>query len=224
MRVLHFLPYYVGGLYFEEKYLNAIRYPRLVGAAGILSTLVICFQVDPNHLGHVYFVSSWKVFPHLLFCFQYLLCGIEIISSILLMRSISVPIFPFGHASSTLAIYEYHWPVVGILTWGKVPFTEIDIPGLSDPSQFVALAKHWHPLTTLFASHVISYFICVALGSTWFWRWVQPVSDPDCRFLFATANARDPTIAKADDSLPAVSFGKNGGCFDIESGPLRPHH
>ena len=108
---------------------------------------------------------------------------------------------------------------MGILTWGKVPFTEIDIPGISDPSQFVAMAKHWHPLTTLFALHVISYFICVALGSTWFWRWVQPVSDPDCRFLFATANARDLTIAKADDSLPAASFGKNGGCFDIESDP-----
>ena len=220
MRVLHFLPYYVAGLFCEEKHLNSIRHPRLLGKFGILLTFGICVQTDPSYLGHVYFVSSWDVLPHLVFFLQYLLCGAEVLSVILLVRSISVPLFPFGHSNSTLAIYEWHWPIVGMLSWGLVPFTAIKIPGIPDPAIMVFLAKQFHPLLALAGAHIISYVICVALGSKRFWRLVRCISDPDCQRLFVSSG-EDDTESRCRNCLDMVSLlHEKSVSFDLENGPM----
>lgn len=221
MRVLHFLPYYVAGLYCEEKHLNSIRHPRFVGSMGILSTLAICFRTAPQYLGHVYFASSREVMPHVVFFLQYLLCGVEVLSVILVVRSIAFPLFPFGHSNSTLAIYEWHWPIVGLVSWGQVPFTAIKIPSMSNPAMMVFVAKHMHPLLSIVAAHVVAYGICVALGSTSFWRLVRPISDPDCRSLFVPSTHEDCLGIRHQQSncLDMVTLldGKSVS-FDMEDG------
>jgi hypothetical protein len=189
MRVLHYLPYYVTGLYFDEKLLNAIPRPRLVGFLGVVVTMLVCLQVDAKYLGHAYFVPSWEVFPHVVFFWQYLLCGSEILSVILIFRSVAFPLFPYGHSNSTLAIYEWHWPIVGMITWGHLPFSSVNMPGMSSPSLFLYMATHFSPVWTLVFTHVLAYGLCVALGSTLVWRLVRPISDPDCGFIFVSGAA-----------------------------------
>jgi hypothetical protein len=194
--VLHFLPYYVLGLYCQERHLDSIRRPRVLGVAGIVLTSMICLQADKQFLAHVYLVESWEVSAHLHFFLQYLLCGVEVISVIFLVRSIRKPIFPFSHGSSTLAIYEWHWPIVNLITWGSIPFTAINIPGVSEPSLFMYMAKNWHPLFTFFAVHGLAFLICIGLGSERFWRLVRPISDPNCTRLFVP----QPQSSSDDDN------------------------
>ena len=220
MRVLHFLPYYVVGLYVQEEQLNAIRYPRTVGILGILLTFAVCLNVDPSLLGHVYSVPSWEVVPHLVFFLQYMLCGIEAISVILLFRSFRHPLFPYGHTDSTLAIYEWHWPVIGMITWGHIPFTSSPFPHFSDPSLLVLMAQKWHPLTSFFAAHALSYLICVVLGSKMFWSWVRPISDPDCASLFVRPNGNDAKPKYQKVSGTETGALEKGLCFDLEKGVL----
>ena len=184
MRVLHFLPYYVVGLYCEEMHLNSIRRPRLVGVVGILLTFSVCVLVDASYLEHVYFVPSWELTPHLVFFLQYILCGAEVLSVVLLFRSFTSPIFPYTHANSTLAIYEWHWPIIGMISWNEIPFTHTDLP--IKPSFFIFLAQHCHPVLTVLLGHVLAYTICVCLGSNAFWRVVRHVSDPYCRGFFVS--------------------------------------
>ena len=186
MRVLHFLPYYVAGLYCEEKHLNSIRQPRLVGAVGVMLTFTICLLVDPSALGHIYFVPSWELTPHLVFFLQYILCGAEVLSVVLLCRSIVSPIFPYTHANSTLAIYEWHWPIVGMISWGQAPFTSIEMPSISNPSLFVSIVQSSDCTTTLLLAHVLSFAICIFLGSPVFWQIVRHISDPNCDGLFVS--------------------------------------
>lgn len=189
MRLLHFLPYFVAGLFFDERHLNAVPRPRLVGGLGVVCTMIVCVQVDSRYLGHAYFVPSWEVFPHIVFFLQYLLCGIEVLAVMLVLRSIAFPLFPYGHPNSTLAIYEWHWPIVGMITWGQIPFSSTVLPGISNPSLFLSMATHLPPWLTLVFSHCLAYCICVVLGSRGFWRFVRPISDPDCGFMFHVHSA-----------------------------------
>eukprot|EP00977_Amphora_coffeiformis_P018326 scaffold6420_cov168-Amphora_coffeaeformis.AAC.4 len=219
MRVLHFLPYYVVGLYCEEKHLNSIRRPRLVGVVGILSTFAICVLVDPSTLGHVYFVPSWELTPHLVFFLQYVLCGAEVLSVILLFRSISSPVFPYSHANSTLAIYEWHWPVVGTITWGEVPFTHANLPLFSNASPFIFIARQCHPMLTLLLAHLFAYAICICLGSTAFWRLVRHISDPECGGCFVSSmDGNLNTKPNKDMYCCTEKLLKKQECFDPEKG------
>ncbi|CAB9510250.1 expressed unknown protein [Seminavis robusta] len=200
MRLFYFFPYYVAGLYCTEETWNTLirqscriggvkskqvdRCSRFLGGLGIILTLLICQVVPREHLGWKYTIDTYALQPHLVFLFQYLLAGAAVVSVILVVKTVRVPLFPFGHSNSTLAIYEAHWPVANLLAWGTLPYTAISTTNTS--------AIQWcfsdlSPVPTLLCVHLICYLICVALGSRLMWdRLLRHACDPQwiCRWLF----------------------------------------
>jgi hypothetical protein len=181
IRVLHFLPYYVAGLLCDERHLDSIPRPRYVGSFGVFLTLTTCFRIDEGHLGHMFSLWTWDLESHFWFLFQYVLCGSAVVSVILLVKAIPVPLFPYSHSNSTLAIYEWHWPLAGILAWGQIPYTNIKLAG---PSIVQLILNELPPLPAMIIVHIICYVICVALGSAPGWRFLRFVSEPNCKTFF----------------------------------------
>lgn len=185
MRVLHFLPYYVAGLYCEERWINSIHRPRLVGFCGLVLTLVF-YMVTPDILqGTIYFVHSFKVMPHLHFFLQYMIVGVHVLSVILLLRIVPAPLFPFSHPNSSLAIYEWHWTLANIHSWGNFPYTYKQV---LNPSPVRYTLDRFPPWLAVLMFHVLAYCVCAVLGSTFFWRLCRHMSDPSFPGLFRVPN------------------------------------
>ena len=153
----------------------------LLGVLGVFLTLAICILIDSNDTRYWltgYHVSTWDVVSHLWFFAKYLLCGTEILSVLLLLRTVNVPLFPVMHSNSTLAIYEWHWPLVTLLTWGDLPYTEISYLRKNQSSVIVQMLASLPPLLAFVSAHVLVYAICCMLGNNFAWRLLQYVSAP----------------------------------------------
>jgi hypothetical protein len=176
-------------------------------------TLVLCQIVPRDYLGWTYSIDNYEWQPHLIFVLQYLLAGSAVVSVIMFVKTIPFSLFPGGHGNSTLAIYEWHWPVANFLAWGNLPFTGINITANS----FVQYCfSHWSPFLAVFMAHAICYGVCFVLGSRTLWdKALRYVCDPQwaCRWLFPkqtvdadAANNRSNSSHKGQvkSSLPPV--------------------
>lgn len=188
MRVLFFFPFYVAGLYWKESTWTSLvctfcrltqsrenpnQACRIVGMTGIVLTIAICYLIpdDFRVLGWWYSINNWEWKPHLCLLLQYVLSFTAIISVILVVKTIPVSLFPFGHACSTLAVYEWHWSIAVGLAWG-IPFSTIN-----SPIQY--MFSHWSPLPAVVGAHMLSYMICVFLGNKWLWQYIlRHLCDP----------------------------------------------
>lgn len=198
-RVFHFFPYYVAGLTCDATTLSSIRRPRLLGVLGIGVTFLFTCLAPESFLGHIYFQETWNLGYHLMFWVQYALCGSILLSVILLVTKISIPLFPFSHTSSTLAIYIYHWQFLMVLD-GKCPFSSVVCFG-QNPSPLEQIMEYFSPVSAIFVLHVLSYVSCVAIGSKQFWKLVQPISNPDYAWLFRN----NIPVSEGDLALPLAS-------------------
>lgn len=199
MRLFHFFPYYVSGLYVDECTLQRLiagigrrlgmtsntKHPsssmtvpagahadtisRIVGCCGVAVTIIICQLVDRSDLGWMYGIESYEVRPHLIFLLQYLVAGTAVVSVIMLVKTIREPLFPFCHGSSTLAIYEWHWVFANFLAWGNLPFSDITIVMSSGDSFVQYCFSHLPPLLAALVVHIVCYLICVVLGNRLVW-------------------------------------------------------
>lgn len=116
-----------------------------------------------------------------------------------------------------MAIYEWHWPIVGVITWGQIPFTQTNLP--INRSLFIYIAQHCHPMLTLVLTHALAYAICVCLGSTVFWRLVRHISDPDCGgFFISSMDDTLNTKPEKDKHRDTQKLPRKEVCFDPEKG------
>lgn len=226
MRVFRFFPYYVAGLVLDPAVLDRIssaRHATRWGALGAASTLLfVCLLPDKRSFFNIaYYDLDWSWQAHAKLFFQYIYSAIQILSVVLLVRNntwlTKTPLFPCGqHASSTLAIYCWHWRALDLLLYGLMPFSEYTIRVFDERFTTMAYVRSctngagWfrdplhHPLTALVWLHLLSYVICAVLGSQWAWTWLRHVNDPRCDFLFVRRHHQEnePPPQKTD---PAVT-------------------
>ena len=179
----------------REQTSSADKASRLAGCCGVVCTLTICQVMDRGDLGWMYNIGGYELRPHLLFLFQYVLAGTAVTSVILIVKTISEPLFPFSHGNATLAIYEWHWAFANLLAWGSLPFTEIQVVTVANmrasmPSgaydSFIEYCfSTFPPLPTLLMVHLVCYLVCVLLGSRIVWNVaLKYVCCPNCKWLF----------------------------------------
>jgi len=252
MRVFFFFPYYVAGLYCHEATFQRLvvgfgrccgmiptcntnkatesqldKMSRIMGVFGIFGTIVIC-QVVPNidDLSWVYSMDTFHWRPHLIFVLHYILAGTATVSTILVLKTIRIPLFPYGHGNSTLAIYEWHWPLATYWGWGNLPYTEINVTNWS--SLVHRCFTNLSPLTAALAVHLLCYGICIVLGHRMVWdKALRFACDPDwlCKPLFGVQQPPKHQV-KADgqhEQLPllAMDSASSWKYEDAETSPCR---
>jgi hypothetical protein len=210
MRLFYFFPYYVAGLYFTDGAFHCLvqrvyrlvgvraesvqlssdldRAGRRIGCIGIIITLLACQIVPREHLGWMYNIDNYHLWPHVVFVMQYLLAGVALVSVILVVKTIPFPLFPFSHGNSTLAIYEAHWPVANWLAWANLPYTGISVASTSLVQHCFASLS---PIPAVMGIHLVCYLVCVALGSQVVWNvMLRSVCDPQwaCKYIFPTTH------------------------------------
>jgi hypothetical protein len=187
MRVFRFFPFYVAGLIVDKSVMDRIPRPTLLGAGGVVLTMFVAFVFEDSNdlLGITYSISSWTVQAHLIFLFQYVYAALAVISVILLVRQIRIPLLPWSHSNSTLAIYVWHWYVLTLILFGKCPFAnDIVVVERWPLMDFLKTYGRRHPILAIASMHVMSYIICVVLGSRFFWSIIRRITDPDLSWIF----------------------------------------
>lgn len=211
-RVTFFLPFYVAGLYCDKQRLaqKHQKIYQIFGMIGVASTLGICQVVDRDWLGWKYHIASWSLKPHLVLLFQYGLAGVAVWSIILVLWPTKTRLLPFGHSESTLAIYLGHWPIAGLVAWGDLPFAKLKI---TQQSLMFRIVYHHAPIVTVLSAHIISWSVCLLLGSKVAWSYLlQFVFDP--KWL-----SRRLLLTKCDDDDSIDNAATNSG---NEASPLLP--
>ena len=219
MRFFRYFPYFVAGLVLDTSVLDRIQRPILWGSMGVASTilLTICLEASTQRILFVvqYFDMDWSLQSLGVLTFQYIYSAALVLSTILLVRQCTVPLFPFGHANSTTAIYSWHWRVLDFVMWGQIPFSQSEhdwTPGAPvldyfkscTSSKSLFLDPLHHPLVAIVLLHVGSYCICVALGSKWAWQGFRYVNDPNCDWMFRTVAVTMPTLDSDQDTGSGV--------------------
>ena len=231
IRVFYFFVYYVAGLKCDETTWRRIitfgerctggdsgraasskaddRMSRYMGCVGIFVTLLVCNVMREKDLDWTYKIRDYGFWNHALFIFQYVLAGTAMISVILVFKTIPFSLFPFGHASSTLAIYEWHWIIADFIHVGAMPFT---YSWIFDSTVAKECFTKLPPVPAAVAMHAICYCICIFLGSRFMWNaGLRYVCDPEwlTRRLF---HHYSDLKGEPDGSLrrPAVAIGENG--------------
>ena len=207
MRLFRFFPYYVAGVITDKTMFENIPKPMLTGLVGVTMTLLASMLVQDKdkYLGIAYDID-WDMETHVIFFLQYVFCGIIVVSVILLVRQISVPLFPFSHANSTLAIYVWHWHLMAPLLWGNYPLS--DTPFVNQ-RPLMTWMQSLHPLIGIVLAHLIAYGICILIGSQFVWTILRMISDPDCQWMY-----RKDKHSKAKETHP-------NGAFPIEVKAIR---
>ena len=166
------------------------RASRLLGLAGTLFTLLISLLAPLDTFNWQYSIDTYDWKPHLFLLIQYLYCGTAVVSIILFFKTFQFPLFPFGHNSSSLATYEWHWVFADFLAWGKIPFTGIFI---FKTSLVQYMFTRMTPLPAILGIHLVCYIVCAAVGSRCAWKcvlrhlcypqwiapWIFPKASPD---------------------------------------------
>jgi hypothetical protein len=194
MRLFRYYPFYLAGLLLDKGALDRVPKPVLWGTLGATTTFIFaCLVPDPESIFSIqYFDFDWSIRIHAILLFQYIYSAIVVVSVLLLCRPITFSLFPCGHANSTLAIYTWHWKVLEVVLWGHLPFSQGKVQLLESKPAFYYLQNSTsnnifspkHPFMAVLFLHVLSYFICFALGSTWAWNLFRYINNPYCDFLF----------------------------------------
>eukprot|EP00529_Nitzschia_sp_RCC80_P024661 CAMPEP_0113504704 /NCGR_PEP_ID=MMETSP0014_2-20120614/34868_1 /TAXON_ID=2857 /ORGANISM="Nitzschia sp." /LENGTH=448 /DNA_ID=CAMNT_0000399853 /DNA_START=96 /DNA_END=1439 /DNA_ORIENTATION=- /assembly_acc=CAM_ASM_000159 len=194
MRIFRFFPFYVAGLVTDKSTLDRVRRPVTSGVLGIALSMIFAVAVeDPNHfLGIYYAIPSWSIWDHTVLLFQYVYAGIIVVSVILIVKEIKVSsLLPWSHSNSTLAIYVWHWQLLTLIVYGNVPFgVNLSLTNGKWPvMEYMKSVGRTHPVLAIVSLHVLSYAICVVLGSQLFWKIIRPITDPDISFVFRKRNS-----------------------------------
>ena len=191
MRVFRYFPYYVAGLLCDPQSIDRIPHPTMFGSMGVFIALYYACVVEESEkylfLNYTDFGLSLE--NHIILAFQYGYCTMLVLSVILLIKQIPFPLFPFGHSSSTLAIYVWHWQIARSFQYGVFPYTETHFYDGSPVADLMRKSKH--PLIGIILLHIYSYITCLILGSRLMWRMVRHITDPDCRWLFQVVKPTD---------------------------------
>jgi hypothetical protein len=228
MRLFRYFPFYMAGLLLDKGVLDRVPKPLFWGSAGVTITLFFAYLVpDPESIFSIqYFDYDWSIRLHAILLFHYIYSAIVVVSILLMIRPLNFSLFPFGHANSTLAIYTWHWKVLEVMLWGYLPFSRGKVqlfeskPAFDYVQQSTSnkILSHNHPFMAILLLHLLSYFICIVLGSTWAWNLFRYVNDPNCEVLFV----RDQNGSHdANENVPLLNGTERKDCnsdnYDFES-------
>lgn len=215
MRLFHFFPYYVGGLICDESMLNVPK-PNIVGWVGIALAIGISISLPDEYQVNIYFIQNLDLANTAVFFLQYVFCSIGFLSILIMVKRVEKPIFPWSHKDSTLAIYMWHWHIVGLITGGLCPFTEINC--FDYPTPIVRMMRSLPPIVAIIELHCLAIALCILLGSNWAWMVLRAVTVPNIDWLMDSERTgpdqteRSGNVGVTDDtrhSTKSVGMVKN---------------
>jgi hypothetical protein len=223
MRIFRFFPFYIAGLQAgKEMTLNRIKNPTLAGMCGLIYTWVACANSNDQeyYFSIKYFGFDWSIEGNFILFYQVWYSLVLVQSIVLLVRKwITFPLFPGSHASSTLAIYAWHWRILDVLLWGDVPFSNGKIKLWSsgwrpayDYFRSCTSDSLWkdpfhHPLVAILLLHSVSYAICLVLGSKWAWKAFKYINAPNLGvFWFREAKSNEEGVHEDGSDITGASI------------------